>query len=312
MMGYDRISALPDCLRTQILLWLPTRDSIKTSVLSTRWRNLWLDVPGLDLHSNDLDSFSKAATNNFGNSFLKFNRQTRLQKFKINYDNCKSFGNSSQIREWLVTAVDHLGVQHLDFKDQNATCYSCFLPVNIYQSKTLVSLKLQRVVVPKNPEFVFSLPCLKIMHLKKIRYGKGGHIFMEKLISGCQVLEELNLVRYQFGSLKTLRVRSQTLKIFYLTFHPVRSGNDDSVEIDAPRLIKYMSFSDRIVVKNLNSLLKIDIDTDFNIKPLLLSEVLSKRDIIHEFLIGITSMTHMIISQPTLEVYYVTLLTFFL
>ena len=134
---------------------------------------------------------------------------------------------------------------------------------------------------------------------------------MEKLISGCHVLEELNLVRYQLGSLKTLRVRSQTLKIFYLTFHPVRSGNDDSVEIDAPRL-KYMSFSDRIVVKNLNSLLKIDIDTDFNIKPLSLSEVLSKRDIIHEFLIGITSVTHMIISQPTLEVYYVTLLTFFL
>ncbi|KAL0644758.1 hypothetical protein Bca4012_043048 [Brassica carinata] len=104
--------------------------------------------------------------------------------------------------------------------------------------------------------------------------------------------------------LKTLRVRSQTLKIFYLTFHPVRSGNDDSVEIDAPRLIKYMSFSDRIVVKNLNSLLKIDIDTDFNIKPLLLSEVLSKRDIIHEFLTGIASVTHMIISQPTLEVLY--------
>ncbi|KAF3568558.1 hypothetical protein DY000_02013690 [Brassica cretica] len=72
--------------------------------------------------------------------------------------------------------------------------------------------------------------------------------------------------------------RSQTLKIFYLTFHPVRSGNDDSVEIDAPRL-KYMSFSDRIVV-------------------------LSKRDIIHEFLTGIASVTHMIISQPTLEVLY--------
>ena len=101
MMGYHRISALPDCLITQILLWLPTRDSIKTSVLSTRWRNLWLDVPGLD------------------------------------------------------------------FQDQNATCYSCSLPVNIYQSKTLVSLKLQRVVVPKNPEFVFSLPCLKIMTGKK-------------------------------------------------------------------------------------------------------------------------------------------------
>nr|VDC60137.1 unnamed protein product [Brassica rapa] len=42
-----------------------------------------------------------------------------------------------------------------------------------------------------------------------------------------------------------------------------------------------MSFSDMIIVKNLNSLLKIDIDTDFNI-----------------------NVTHMIISQPTLEVLY--------
>ncbi|CAF2041541.1 BnaA09g17410D [Brassica napus] len=259
-MGYDRISALPDCLITQILLWLPTRDSIKTSVLSTRWRNLWLDVPGLDLHSNDLDCFSKAATNNFGNCFLKVNHQTRLQKFKINYDNYNSFGNPSQIREWIVTAVDHRGIQHLDAEDQSAKCYICFLPVNIYNSKTLVSLKLQHVVAPKNPEYVFSLPCLKIMHLKKVRYGKGGHLFMEKLISGCHVLEELNL-------------------IFCLIFHPVRSGTEGSVKIDAPRL-KYMSFSDMIVVKNLNSLLKIDIDTDFNIKPLIL------------------------LSEPTLEVLY--------
>ncbi|XP_056849679.1 putative F-box/FBD/LRR-repeat protein At5g44950 [Raphanus sativus] len=302
-MGYDRISALPDCLITQILLWLPTRYSIKTSVLSTRWRNLWLDVPGLELHSNDLDCFSKVATNNFGNSFLKFNSQTRLQKFKINYDECNSLVFPSQIREWIVTAVDHRGIQHLDAEDQNAKFYFCFLPVNIYNSKTLVSLKLQHVVVPQNPELVFSLPCLKILHLKKVHYGIGGRLFSEKLISGCQVLEELNLVRYQYSSVETLRVRSQTLKIFCLAFITGEIDTKDSVEIDAPRL-KYMSFSDRIMVNNLNSLLKIDIDTDFNLNHPLVSEVVNKGDLIYEFLEGIASVTHMIISHPTLEILY--------
>lgn len=136
---------------------------------------------------------------------------------------------------------------------------------------------------------------------KRVHYGIGGRLFSEKLISGCQVLEELNLVRYQYSSEETLRVRSQTLKIFCLTFITGENDTKDWVEIDAPRL-KYMSFSDRIVVKNLNSLVKIDIDTDFNLKRPLVSEVVSKRDLIHEFLTGIASVTHMIISHPTLEV----------
>lgn len=45
----DFISSLPDCVLTHILSLLPTRDSVRTSILSSRWSPLWKLVPVLHL-----------------------------------------------------------------------------------------------------------------------------------------------------------------------------------------------------------------------------------------------------------------------
>ena len=59
------------------------------------------------------------------------------------------------------------------------------------------------------------------------------------------------------------------------------------------------------MVKNLSSLVKIDLDSDFNVNvdtsPLEPAD-LSKRDIIRDFLTGISGVRHMIITNLTLEV----------
>ncbi|CAN1252037.1 F-box/FBD/LRR-repeat protein At1g13570 [Linum perenne] len=45
--GEDRISSLPNNVREHILEFLPLRDAGKASILSSKWRNLWMYLPTL-------------------------------------------------------------------------------------------------------------------------------------------------------------------------------------------------------------------------------------------------------------------------
>ncbi|KAF3487806.1 hypothetical protein F2Q69_00055289 [Brassica cretica] len=283
-MKSDRISELPDPLLTQILSNLPIIDSVKTSALSKRWESLWLNVSTLDLNDRDIAPPYKKLFASFIDSFLEHNFESRLQKLKIKYDECNV--NLFPVSEWITTAVDLRGIQHLDVEIQNPMYVIDFTPASVYKSRTLVSLKLRHVRVRNLFEVdVVSLPCLKIMCLENVCYGKEGALSVEKLISGCPVLEDLDLVRKCNDLVKTLRYE---------------------VEVDAPGL-EYMSFkdsqSDRIVVKNLSSLVKIDVDSEFNVK-FGDSEDLTKSDTIRDFLTGVSTVRQMIISEPTLEILY--------
>lgn len=313
MPGCDRISKLPESLITQILLHLPTKDSVKTSVLSTRWKNLWLNVPGLDLNSLDFP-FEEDVFINFIDRFLEFKPESRLQIFKVNYTSYAVDG----IKDRIGTAVNR-GIQQLELEsntyyrdDVNGLIYPCidFMPLNLYTSKTLVSLKLS-FSGPEDPGFV-SLPCLKIMHLREVRWHSSGTMNLEKLVSGCPVLEELILLRDPDDELVDTRVRSRSLKSFCVQLGDgVFCRSAHTLEIDAPGL-EYMSLEedqfDRIVVKNLTSILMVDLDIKFAVEfgvsfdP----EDLSKRNEIHDFLTEISTVRHMIISQETMKVFVYT------
>lgn len=72
MLKEDRISQLPDPLLCQIHSYGFTKKAVTTSVLSNRWRSLWLWVPKLELFSRKFQYFNAFVS--FGDMFFDSNR----------------------------------------------------------------------------------------------------------------------------------------------------------------------------------------------------------------------------------------------
>ncbi|CAG7868790.1 unnamed protein product [Brassica rapa] len=319
--GCDRLSALPESLLTHILSYLPTKQSVKTSVLSTRWKNLWLSVPVLDLSRGDFPFGEDEAVLRLFDRLLEFDTASRLLKLKVDCGSVEIDGLMDRIRTLIHRGPQHLDVEsftdYVDHDDAFLYPFIDYVPLNLYTSRTLVSLKLSSSGV-EDPGFVY-MPCLKSMTLVEVHFRDDASL--EKLVSGCPVLEELTLVRDMDPKVvrsddEFMRVRSGSLKRFRV---PLRHGKWCSssvkctLEIDAPALelmtLGEDHFDSIVVEKSLTSLFLVDLDIKFVVKfgvffdP---GEELSKRNEIRYFLSGISSVKHMIISEKTvkaLEIY---------
>ncbi|CAN6932730.1 unnamed protein product, partial [Brassica oleracea] len=111
------INDLPDPLLCHILSFLPTKDSVRSSLLSKRWRNIWLQVPVFDLDSvqfdNDVSSFME-----FVDRFLESDKKLALDRFKL-MCSYEDLDDDSVLKSW-IDALVRRRVRHLDF--QLASC----------------------------------------------------------------------------------------------------------------------------------------------------------------------------------------------
>ncbi|CAN7100760.1 unnamed protein product [Brassica rapa subsp. narinosa] len=296
----DRLSSLPDCLIFQIFLNLPTKDVVQTSALSTRWKTLWKDVHGLDLDTEDFNTHETFVS--FVDNFLERNRGSSIHLFKVMYD---SSYKPDLVNRWVDTAV-RLKVEHLDVSD-DLSAQDIMMNPTVYTCSSLVSLRIVGMILP-SPERV-SLPSLKDIVLIVVEYTNPWAL--EKLISQCPVLENVSIDRIYGDGMPILRVRSQSL----LSFMHYWDKNDDYekdriVEIDAP-MLKCLRISDggtaSFIIKNQPSLVEADIDTVFSLTTERLLQVaneIQKRDMVRDFLIGISQVKDLTIASSTLEVIY--------
>ncbi|KAL1198950.1 F-box/FBD/LRR-repeat protein [Cardamine amara subsp. amara] len=102
--GEDRISLLPESVLCHILSFLTTEETVWTSVLSSRWRNLWKWVPTLDLNRFSFPNGKACA--DFIHKFLNF-----LSEFKLTTGNYVSLYEPC-LRRVIKNKVQHLQVDN--------------------------------------------------------------------------------------------------------------------------------------------------------------------------------------------------------
>ncbi|KAG7537808.1 F-box domain [Arabidopsis suecica] len=292
----DMISQLPDHLICLILNHLPTKDVVKTSVLSTRWKSLWLLVSGLDLNSLDFSDF---------NTFKSFcarvsdsNKALWIKKLKLTIDESVDNG-ASYLKSWIDAAAKRK-LQHLHV---HSLPHFYKTPENLYECETLVYLKLFEVAL-NDAKFV-SFPCMKTMHLEDNVYPNEATF--KKLISCCPVLEDLTVIIYGKDT-KSFPVHSRSLKRLTLvrvsSFH---SGAISGVVINAPRLCSLRikdNVSKSFIVKNIGSNAKLDLSILFGLWYFDETSVTSRRSSIDRFLPGILSVREMTIHPRTFMLMY--------
>nr|XP_010905719.1 F-box/LRR-repeat protein At4g14103-like [Elaeis guineensis] len=163
----DRISSLPDSLLLVILSMLPTIDAVKTSIVSKRWRNLWTQLPHLDLQFSP-ESFTQNPhhVRKARQKFLEFvsgclilRNPDPLQRFRLSFNFYERAKHSAMVGVWFRSALErHVKELILDVARggesgfyRHRDMYS--LPTSLYRYELLTSLSLCycEIKLPTNP-----------------------------------------------------------------------------------------------------------------------------------------------------------------
>nr|XP_027064282.1 putative F-box/FBD/LRR-repeat protein At4g13965 [Coffea arabica] len=267
----DRLSELPNCVLLHILSRFKTKAAAATSILSTRWRDLFVSLPDVRLiYCVDSDGSGR---DKLFSDFIDFANRVIRQR------------NKAPIRTLVVDVMHFVKSYHLAFEsllisaaaalsscnvqrlfisvrmDKTTERFSIPIPPGIFSSKTLVCLSVNFEVDWNVPDFVW-LPNLKRLYLFQFRLVDEDSI--QRLLQGCPLLERLILKVHPFSydskseesiEVEVLHISSPSLKSLVLFWNAkveleftvvVKSENLESlvcflqgqhkVTIDAPNL----------------------------------------------------------------------------
>jgi len=176
----DRVSSLPDSIISHILSFLPTKDSVATSVLSKRWNPLWLSV--LDLNF-DAQTFKDYITFHHAIYSVIVSRDNTLpiRSFRLKFGKEYDINNINRF----INAAIQRGIEKLDIVMMDNVNG---LTDSIFSCKTLTVLKLKNLSV-KDDNCNVDLPILKVLCLDNMLFNGKPDIY--KFLLGCPILEEL-------------------------------------------------------------------------------------------------------------------------
>ncbi|KAG2328965.1 hypothetical protein Bca52824_000145 [Brassica carinata] len=183
----DRISGLSDELLVKILLLVPTKVAVSTSILSKRWKYLWMWLPKLEFRNRHCSEPESERLQSFLDRNLPLHRAPVIESFRLELHS--SHFKPENISMWVSTALSHC-LRELDItRVSHSSAKPIVLPSNLYTCKSLVVLKLKGDILFDVPG-MFSLPSLKTLVIS-VRYLSEET--RQRLLSNCPILEDLVL-----------------------------------------------------------------------------------------------------------------------
>lgn len=203
----DLISDLPQIIIESILTWLPIREAVRTSVLSSKWRYRWTTITHLVFDEKCATLCNDRAL--VEDKLIKFITRALLlhegpiHKFQL----CTSYLEScADIDQWILF-LSRKDIKELILELGESEWFR--IPSCLFNCKKLIRLELFRCELDPPPTFKGFL-CLKSLSLYQVFVASDA---TESLISSCPLLESLSL---SYSDSLTLNIRAPNLKYLFL------------------------------------------------------------------------------------------------
>ncbi|KAM0010245.1 putative F-box domain-containing protein [Helianthus debilis subsp. tardiflorus] len=124
----DRLSGLPEEIHSHILSLMPTKFTVRTSILSKRWRYSWMFVTNLDfddVHTDPIRIVDRA---------LESYQMSQVELFRLHFSKIRAL--ESKVSSWIDWAV-RFNVRELDIH-----VIRLELPLSLLTCKTLTKLSI--------------------------------------------------------------------------------------------------------------------------------------------------------------------------
>ncbi|GLT67143.1 hypothetical protein SLA2020_394720 [Shorea laevis] len=257
----DRISKLPNEVLSHVFSFLPTKDVVRTSILSKRWKYAWTSYPSLEFTDqftmiDDIDFNCKLACFKDSVDHALFHHAgSAIEKCSFH---CYTEFISPYLYAW-VCAVLSCNVQELSIKSNRMKVNE--LPPSLFTCRTLVVLEIDGAFVLNLP-FHICFPCLKTLSLESVIYGDD--FSMQRFFSSCPALEDLEIRRKGWDGVLISSISVPSLKRLSIFIYYMKSieGYEYKMEIHAPCLesLELVDSASKVFAVNCsNSLVKADV-----------------------------------------------------